>query len=299
MPRNHGRSRIRFELTVSLRILHGPLVGTPSADCPFGRGSPPSDTRCGRRSDLERTRACPVPARAIDAQSFDRAIGHSKRGTAQSVFPTHSSGVCSIETVCIQGGRDMTATVSTDVLETVRRAAWPIDERSLDPLLERIEDARFVLIGEASHGTEEFYRLRAELTKRLIEERGFHAVAAEADWPDAFRVNRYVRARSDDPHPDAALSDFRRFPQWMWRNTVVLDFVGWLRSHNDAQPREEAKAGVYGLDLYSLNSSIESVLEYLEKVDPEAARRARARYSCFDHFGDDAQAYGYATSLGV
>ncbi|HKG25344.1 MAG TPA: erythromycin esterase family protein [Thermomicrobiales bacterium] len=174
-----------------------------------------------------------------------------------------------------------------------------VDASGALQLLDLVGDARFVLIGEASHGTDEFYRLRAEVTKRLIEERGFHAVAAEADWPDAFRVNRYVRARSDDPNPDAALSDFRRFPQWMWRNTVVLDFVGWLRSHNDAQPREEAKAGVYGLDLYSLNSSIESVLEYLEKVDPEAARRARARYSCFDHFGDDAQAYGYATSLGV
>jgi len=174
-----------------------------------------------------------------------------------------------------------------------------VDASGALQLLDLVGDARFVLIGEASHGTDEFYRLRAEVTKRLIEERGFHAVAAEADWPDAFRVNRYVRARSDDPNPDAALSDFRRFPQWMWRNTVVLDFVGWLRSHNDAQPWEEAKAGVYGLDLYSLNSSIESVLEYLEKVDPEAARRARARYSCFDHFGDDAQAYGYATSLGV
>jgi len=189
----------------------------------------------------------------------------------------------------------------TDFIESLRRQAQPIsvDASGAAELLDLVGNARFVLIGEASHGTDEFYRLRAEVTKRLIEERGFHAVAAEADWPDAFRVNRFVRARSDDPNPDAALSDFRRFPQWMWRNTVVLDFVAWLRAYNDAQHREETKAGFYGLDLYSLNASIEAVLEYLDTVDPEAARRARARYACFDHFGDDAQAYGYATSLGA
>lgn len=188
-----------------------------------------------------------------------------------------------------------------ELVGQLRTIAQPIDVDASGAarLLDLVGDARFVLIGEASHGTEEFYRLRAEVTRRLIEERGFHAVAAEADWPDAFRVNRYVRARSDDPHPDASLSGFRRFPQWMWRNTVVLDFVGWLRAYNDAQDREERKAGFYGLDLYSLNSSIEAVLEYLDRVDPEAAHRARARYACFDHFGDDAQAYGYATSLGA
>ncbi len=186
-------------------------------------------------------------------------------------------------------------------LASLRASAQPIgvDAAEATALLDLVGNARFVLIGEASHGTDEFYRLRAEVTKRLIEERGFHAVAAEADWPDAFRVNRYVRARGDDPNPDTALSGFRRFPQWMWRNTVVLEFVEWLRTFNDAQRREDAGAGFYGLDLYSLNSSIGAVLEYLDKVDPEAARRARARYSCFDHFGDDAQAYGYATSLGV
>ncbi|MEA2528884.1 MAG: hypothetical protein QOG89_528 [Thermomicrobiales bacterium] len=187
------------------------------------------------------------------------------------------------------------------VLGSLRDVARPVsvDASGAAQLLDLVGNARFVLIGEASHGTDEFYRLRSELTKRLIAERGFHAVAAEADWPDAFRVNRYVRGRSDDPSTEDALADFRRFPQWMWRNTVVLDFVDWLRSHNEAQRREEAKTGFYGLDLYSLNSSIQAVLEYLEHVDPEAARRARARYSCFDHFGDDAQAYGYATSLGV
>ncbi len=190
---------------------------------------------------------------------------------------------------------------SEDALSSLREVARPVsvDAEGAAGLLELVGNARFVLIGEASHGTDEFYRLRAELTRRLIAERGFHAIAAEADWPDAFRVNRYVRGRSDDSSADEALGNFRRFPQWMWRNTVVLDFVDWLRSHNDAQVREESRAGFYGLDLYSLNTSIGAVLDYLDQVDPEAARRARARYSCFDHLGDDAQAYGYATSLGA
>jgi erythromycin esterase-like protein/predicted phosphoribosyltransferase len=191
--------------------------------------------------------------------------------------------------------------VQQDAIESLRTQVRTIsvDTSGAADLIDLVGNARIVLVGEASHGTDEFYRLRAEITKRLIEERGFHAVAAEADWPDAFRVNRFVRARSDDPHPDAALSDFRRFPQWMWRNSVVLDFVAWLRAFNNAQHLEETKAGFYGLDLYSLNASIEAVLGYLDTVDPEAARRARARYACFDHFGDDAQAYGYATSLGA
>ncbi len=167
-----------------------------------------------------------------------------------------------------------------------------------DPVLWLVGDARFVLLGEASHGTHEFYRIRAEITKRLIREKGFTSVAVEADWPDAYRVNRYVRGRSADDDAAEALAGFRRFPQWMWRNADVLDFVGWLRAHNDALP-EARRAGFYGLDLYALHSSIEAVLAYLRIVDPEAAQRARERYSCFDHFGADPQAYGYAASLGL
>jgi erythromycin esterase-like protein len=167
-----------------------------------------------------------------------------------------------------------------------------------DPLLEAIGDARFVLLGEASHGTHEFYRERAEITKRLIAEKGFTAVTVEADWPDAYRVNRFVRGRRDDADAEEALAGFRRFPTWMWRNADVLDFVGWLRARNDGLPDAE-KAGFYGLDLYSLHASIAEVLAYLRKVDPEAAARARGRYSCFDHFGADAQAYGYATATGI
>jgi erythromycin esterase-like protein len=171
--------------------------------------------------------------------------------------------------------------------------------RDYDPLLELIGNARFVLLGEASHGTHDFYDQRAQITKRLIEEKGFTAVAVEADWPDAYRVNRYVRGASNDSDSEEALSGFRRFPTWMWRNADVLDFVGWLREHNDALSPGATKAGFYGLDLYSLHASIEAVLTYLHKVDPDAARRARYRYSCFDHFGEDTQAYGYATSFGL
>jgi erythromycin esterase-like protein/pyrimidine operon attenuation protein/uracil phosphoribosyltransferase len=191
-------------------------------------------------------------------------------------------------------------TSGSPLQEAITRAATPLTGKpsDYDGLLAAIGDARLVLIGEASHGTEEFYRERATITQRLIEERGFHAVAAEADWPDAFRVNRYVRGASDDASPLEALDDFRRFPQWMWRNTVVRDVIGWLRDRNDGLP-DQRRAGFYGLDLYSLNASIAAVIGYLDTVDHAAAARARYRYSCFDHFADDAQAYGYAASLGV
>lgn len=186
-----------------------------------------------------------------------------------------------------------------DVVRGEAISLRPGEISDYDPLLEQIGDARFVLIGEASHGTHEFYRERAQITKRLIEEKGFSAVAAEADFPDAYRVNRYVRGENADEDAVDALDGFRRFPTWMWRNADVLDFVGWLRFHNDDLPANSEKVGFYGLDLYSLHSSIDAVLAYLEKIDPEGASRARSRYSCFDHFGDDTQAYGYATAFGL
>ncbi|PTA69232.1 erythromycin esterase family protein [Deinococcus arcticus] len=171
------------------------------------------------------------------------------------------------------------------------------DPAASDALLSRIGDARFVLIGEASHGTHEFYRERAALTRRLIEERGFTAVAAEADWPDASRVNRYVRGQKGDHSAEQALGDFGRFPRWMWRNEPVRDFVTWLRGHNERRP--QAQAGFYGIDLYSLHRSMDAVVAYLEGVDPAAAQRARQRYSCFEPYGNDPQSYGLATAYGV
>ena len=186
------------------------------------------------------------------------------------------------------------------LLEGLRAHLQPLtgDARQFDGLLAQIGRARFALLGEASHGTHEFYRERAEITKRLITEKGFTAVAVEADWPDAWRVNRYVRGLSDDADADAALSGFQRFPAWMWRNTVVRDFVEWLRNHNTGlSPLRQV--GFYGLDLYSLFSSIQAVLTYLDRLDPQAARRARHRYACFDHAAEDSQAYGYAASFGL
>ena len=195
----------------------------------------------------------------------------------------------------------MPAITDHPTIEMLRAVAQPLTGEPDDfaPLLERIGDARCVLLGEASHGTHEFYRIRAEITKRLITEKGFRAVAVEADWPDAYRVNRYVRGRPGDNEASEALSGFLRFPQWMWRNADVLDFVGWLREYNDACAEPDAQAGFYGLDLYSLHASMDAVLSYLRMVDPAAARRAEERYACFDQFGDDPQAYGYAAASGL
>jgi predicted phosphoribosyltransferase len=181
------------------------------------------------------------------------------------------------------------------------RARHPLTgtARDYDPLMDRIGEARFALLGEASHGTHEFYRERAEITKRLINEKGFAGVAVEADWPDAYTVNRYVRGASDAIDAVEALSDFRRFPTWMWRNKEVVEFIEWLRAHNDARPAGAAKVGFYGLDLYSMHASMKAVLRYLEKVDQGAAQRARERYSCFDHFGEDTQVYGLMTRLNL
>jgi predicted phosphoribosyltransferase len=183
-------------------------------------------------------------------------------------------------------------TTDTTLMEAVRHSAHPLlgIAQDYDPLMDLLGAARFVLLGEASHGTHECYHERARITQRLITEKGFTAVAVEADWPDAYRVNRYVRGVSDDVDASEALADFRRFPTWMWRNTDVVAFLEWLRAHNDALPERASKVGFYGLDLYSLRASMKAVLQYLDKVDPEAARRARTRYACFDHFGEDTQA---------
>lgn len=179
-------------------------------------------------------------------------------------------------------------------------AAHPLTDAadSLQPVLDRIGHARIVLIGEATHGTHEFYRWRAELTKRLIVERGFSAIAVEGDWPDAYRVNQFVR-RSDGHDGDAseALTGFERFPQWMWRNADVLDFIGWLRDHNDAVQAPALSVGFYGLDLYSLHASMAAVIQYLQQVDADAAQRARERYACFDHVGPDPLSYGRGVQL--
>src|SRR5665213_2486760 len=183
-------------------------------------------------------------------------------------------------------------------VQAVTRAARPVTgvAEDYDSLLDFIGDRRVVLIGEASHGTHEFYRERARITRRLIDERGFTVVAVEGDWPDAYRVNRYVMGMSSDQDADTALGGFRRFPTWMWRNRDVLGFVQWLRARNDAQIHPGTKVRFYGLDLYSLHASIEAVIGYLDEVDPAEAQMARQRYSCFDHVDFEGQAYGHAVA---
>jgi erythromycin esterase-like protein len=184
----------------------------------------------------------------------------------------------------------------SDALQSALDTAWrPLaGDADLDPIIERIGDRRLVLLGEASHGTSEFYTWRARLTKRLIEEKGFDFVAAEGDWPDCWEVNRYVR---DMPGAGRSAQDvlhaFHRWPTWMWANREVVEFAEWLRTFNDGRPRDR-RAGFFGLDVYSLWDSMEAVLGYLEGVDPDAAERARNAYGCFDPYSEDVQEYAFA-----
>jgi erythromycin esterase-like protein len=194
---------------------------------------------------------------------------------------------------------------ASNLLDNLRDVARPVtaDPRTWDDLLAEMAAAKIVCIGEASHGTDDFYAIRAKLTQRLIDEHQFGAVAVEADWPDAYRVNRFVQGIGHpddgrDHNPEQALAGFERFPAWMWRNTVVRDFVGWLRDWNGKRVDGE-RAGFYGIDLYSLHRSMEAVVSYLDRVDPAAAKRARKRYSCFEQFEEDPQRYGYAAGYGL
>ena len=184
------------------------------------------------------------------------------------------------------------------LVDAVRRDAISIESsRDLDPLMDQIADARFVLLGEASHGTSEFYTWRAELSKRLIREKGFTFIGVEGDWPDCYHVNRFIKA-----YPDAGrsardvLHAFSRWPTWMWANDEVVELVTWLRRYNNAVPVER-QAGFYGLDVYSLYESMAAVVEYLERIDPAAAQAARRAYRCFEPYGEDVQEYARATVL--
>jgi erythromycin esterase-like protein len=184
-------------------------------------------------------------------------------------------------------------------LEAVQEFAYPLtgNRRDFDRLLRHAGKCSFVMLGEASHGTHEFYHARAEISKRLITEYGFNLLCWEADWPDALRVNRYIRGRDEDASAEEALRGFKRFPSWMWRNQDILELVEWLRSHNESLSENSSRISVHGLDLYSLHSSMNAVIHYLEKTDPAAAAEARKRYGCFEDFGEDPQAYGLMAGL--
>jgi erythromycin esterase-like protein len=191
----------------------------------------------------------------------------------------------------------VSAEAPTALAAAIEAEAVPLRGQSSDHdrLIDMIAEARIVLIGEATHGTHEFYRQRALLTRRLIEEAGFHAVAVEADWPDALRVTRFIHGSDEDASAEAALGGFERFPTWMWRNADVADFVGWLRDHNE---RASASVSFFGLDLYSLHRSRWEVIDHLERIDPPAAARARNRYGCFLPF-EESSRYGRAVAHGV
>lgn len=183
-----------------------------------------------------------------------------------------------------------------ELIRTVAEPISTIDDTDLRPLMQRIGDARLVLIGEASHGTSEFYRIRAAITKALIIEKHFDFVAIEADWPDAYRIHDYVTHKQrDEPHDWEA---FSRFPTWMWRNHEVLEFVHWLRDFNLKRRPPHRRVGFYGLDLYSLFTSIDCVLKYLDRVDPAAAAVARVRYGRLTPWESDPAAYGAAALAG-
>jgi erythromycin esterase-like protein len=184
--------------------------------------------------------------------------------------------------------------------EAIDAIARPIrSDEQIDEIAELVSHKRIVLLGEASHGTHEFYDLRAALTRRLVAEHGFAAVAVEGDWPDALRADRYVRGHGDDEDVDEALGAFERFPRWMWRNEDVASLIDWLRLHN-LERAEADRVGFYGLDIYSLHASMRAVITYLDDNDREAAARARARYACFDHMIEvDPQHYGVKAHLGL
>lgn len=191
----------------------------------------------------------------------------------------------------------MNMDIQQKLIAVLNKAAEPlIASGDYTSLLKKIGDARFVMIGEASHGTHEFYQTRIEITEQLIKKKGFMAVAIEGDWPDAYQIHRYIHGRNHPDNLEEALAEFKHFPTWMWRNTAMLPFLKWLRDYNDRISFDQ-KIGFYGLDLYSLNASIQAVIQYLIKTDPHAAIEAKNRYACFDHLNVDPQMYGYlATS---
>lgn len=172
----------------------------------------------------------------------------------------------------------------------------PAPERAEDfgHAFSRFGDAQVVLLGEATHGSSEFYWARAAITRQLIKDHGFNIVAVEADWPDAARIDRYVRHHAPKPSRGAA---FARFPTWMWRNVEMMNFIDWLRAHNEALPVER-RASFHGLDVYSLGASIGAVLDYLDRIDPEAAKAARGRYGCLTPWQEEPSDYGHAVVMG-
>lgn len=230
----------------------------------------------------------------------------TRRGEAEFI-EENLAEVCFVPLVGEQGWKERARVLSAPdrsrhkqaISELVREAAEPLPSLAaseVDAIVERVGDARLVLLGESTHGTSEFYRMRARISEKLIRRRGFQFVAVEADWPDAARVNTAVRG--DEPHRGPEFTPFERFPTWMWRNEEVADFVGRLRALNAERPNPRDRIGFHGLDLYSLFTSLAAVLAYLDEVDPTAAKVARARYAALTPWQKDPAAYGKAVLVG-
>ncbi|HEU4752771.1 MAG TPA: erythromycin esterase family protein [Armatimonadota bacterium] len=185
-----------------------------------------------------------------------------------------------------------------EVVREIRAVATPLEgDRDLDPLLDRIGNARYVLLGEASHGTHEYYTWRARLSRRLIREKGFSFISVEGDWPDCYRVNCYVKGEDGlGKSAREVLHAFERWPTWMWANEEVVDLAEWLREHNQSLAPER-KVGFYGLDVYSLWDSLQAVLDYLARVDGSAVEAARQAFHCFEPYGEDPQTYAWSTMI--
>jgi len=199
--------------------------------------------------------------------------------------------------MAITRGRDEANTANVDAaIQAVNEHARPLDDAQLDRLVDRFRDRQVICIGEASHGTSEFYRVRARLTAKLLHECENAFVAVEGDWTDCYEVNRFVRGLSDHEDTLAVLSEFDRWPTWMWANWEVQAFVEWLRGENAGRDRD-SQLGFYGMDVYSLFESMEAVVDYLEANYPEAADRARTAYHCFEPYGEDARAYARSTRV--
>ena len=179
-----------------------------------------------------------------------------------------------------------------ELTAAISQSAYPLKSKAdLKPLFDRIGDARIVMLGEASHGTHEYYTWRTHISKYLIEQKGFDFIAVEGDWPDCYRLNRFIKGYDiENKSAFKLLQTFNRWPTWMWANTEIVRLAAWLKAHN-AKTADGNRAGFYGLDVYSLFESIDEILRRLGKIDPALARTVRARYECFDRFGNDEKEY--------
>jgi erythromycin esterase-like protein len=186
-----------------------------------------------------------------------------------------------------------------EVVNSIKQWAYPLQSKAhLQPLMDRIGDARIVMLGEASHGTHEYYTWRSHISKKLIEEKGFNFIAVEGDWPDCYRLNRFVKGYDvENKSALKVLQQFNRWPTWMWANWEIVALADWLQKHNSGLPANK-KAGFYGLDVYSLWESMASIMQYLKKTDPSALKVAEEAFQCFEPYRrDEGQSYARASQF--